>query len=143
MTDERDIASECERFKLGAEGHEAFWCGFCVTSIQQRPNTHDAWEARCQHIGSHFDKDPKTIDDWWCVDENKIKAEIGPQDRKAAKLHAQSSGRADADDFAYYFPEMILQTFSLEPNDPEPQPSPSNIGLGLLGPNPRFVLDGQ
>lgn len=87
----------CARSHLGREAHHHFWCGFCNTLIAQQENMqHPAWDMRFKHIGDHFDKDNRHINDWIDIEMNKKKCLI-PRDGKKTKSRSHGA-RADDDD---------------------------------------------
>lgn len=47
----------CEHMRLGENGSDRFWCGFCQSVIEQKARIGcDPREIRMQHIGDHFDQ---------------------------------------------------------------------------------------
>ena len=57
----------------------------------------DAFEERAKHIGDHYDKNDSKIDDWVCVEENRPKGQIAPQDRQKAEQRSGVEGTAEED----------------------------------------------
>ncbi|EME88081.1 uncharacterized protein MYCFIDRAFT_209696 [Pseudocercospora fijiensis CIRAD86] len=109
MTTAHEIEQECENFHLAREGHVHFWCGFCKTLIAQPEDTMNAWENRFKHIGDHFDHEKRDIDDWVCVEENKAKKLITPQDEKESRRKAKTGYRndvGDEDELEEWSPDM-------------------------------------
>ncbi|KAF7190009.1 Transcriptional regulator CRZ1 [Pseudocercospora fuligena] len=109
MSNEHEIEQECDKYHLGREGHVHFWCGFCKILITQPEYTTNAWENRFKHIGDHFDHDKWNIDDWVCVEENKAKKLITPQDEKESRRRARNGYRAeieDEDELEEWTPDM-------------------------------------
>lgn len=89
--------TDCKSMHLGREGHHHFWCGFCDGLIKQPNNGQQgAWDVRFKHIGDHFDKENKHIENWIDVEENKKKGLITERDRKKKKLRYRN-GRFDDD----------------------------------------------
>jgi hypothetical protein len=79
---EVDLENHCASMRLGVDGHEQFWCGFCRKVIRQSPNRpRSAREMRWTHIGDHFDR-KRHIDEWVCFEFNKPYREITKEERK-------------------------------------------------------------
>lgn len=80
-----------EAMRLGADARDRFWCGFCVAVVPTTtggggaPTHRDPLDLRCAHIGDHFDKDDRNIDDWVCVEAQKAKRTITPEERRRAR----------------------------------------------------------
>lgn len=76
ITSADQIRKDLKRCKIGKNCQTQFWCGFCdsIQTLNQKRN--DAWDERFDHIARHFEKDKKCIDDWICVEENKMKEQI-------------------------------------------------------------------
>lgn len=109
MLNQHEIEQECDKYHLGREGHVHFWCGFCKKLIAQPEYTTNAWENRFKHIGDHFDHDQFNIDDWVCVEENKAKKLITPQDEKESRRRARNGYRneiEDEDELEEWTPDM-------------------------------------
>ena len=81
----RLLVIKTEQMHLGREGHHSFWCGFCNRLVAQDKSTHPAWEERFKHIGDHYDRENRHIDDWICVQENRRRGTIDRTNRKKAK----------------------------------------------------------
>lgn len=95
-----EVQSHCKKMHLGREGHHHFWCGFCVKLVAQPNNAQQdsiqqsAWAMRSKHIGDHFDKNNRHINDWVCIEHNKRKELITKEDKKKAKTRVRN-GKAD------------------------------------------------
>ncbi|KAI5370947.1 Putative Zinc finger C2H2-type [Septoria linicola] len=124
MKDPRAIQQECNNGRMGKQGLEGWWCGFCNRIIRPTPQQRQqhassdpipgAREQRLQHIGDHFDKDFKEIGDWVCAEENKKKRDISQKQQRQAKVRARGSwtkGEEEAeedeeDELPIYDPSM-------------------------------------
>lgn len=80
-------ATTMESSHLGREGHLHFWCGFCNDLVDHLENvpSQGNQDPRFQHIGDHFDKDKKYIDDWVDIEENKPKRFLAPPPKTSGK----------------------------------------------------------
>lgn len=75
-----------KEYRLGNEGNDQYWCGFCAHSIVvESKDALDAWTARLDHIGRHFDTDGKHIRDWICVKHHKPKKDLDPEEMEIFK----------------------------------------------------------
>ena len=54
----KEVSSDfCENMRLGENGSDRFWCGFCQKVIEQTARIGcDPREMRMQHVGDHFDQ---------------------------------------------------------------------------------------
>nr|POF12838.1 putative glycosidase crf1 [Quercus suber] len=82
------VDDEVKRGNCGPYGRANFWCGFCNTLIPTTPKEGLAsWAARSKHIGDHYDKDNRKIEDWVCVKENRPKRYVVQRkEKKGVKL---------------------------------------------------------
>jgi len=78
-----EIGSYCDAMRLGANAAHGFWCGYCGIIHQKPEDLHNALEARFQHIGDHYDKQERRIEDWICVETNKPKGGVSVVGSKA------------------------------------------------------------
>ena len=62
--------------RLGREGYNFFWCGFCNDLKPQPDELHGAWDWRFKHIGDHYDKDGYRVADWICLEANRRKGDL-------------------------------------------------------------------
>lgn len=89
---------------LGREGHKNYWCGFCnelipqFNSSQRDSMQNSAWNVRCKHIGDHFDKQERHIDDWVCIEHNKKKGFITKENSKKLKSRYREGKAEDEGD---------------------------------------------
>nr|POF26225.1 hypothetical protein CFP56_22373 [Quercus suber] len=95
---------ECEAAYIGAYGRVNFWCGFCDALIPTSSKEDlMGWAMRSKHIGDHYDKDCRKIEDWVCGKENRPKrcvvqrGKVVKQDSKMA-FGKYGSGRISEDD---------------------------------------------
>lgn len=83
-----------ESMHMGQHGRVHFWCGFCNTLI---PNPWGdnmmAWKARSKHIGNHYDKDYRKIEDWVCVKENREKRYVLHREKKGTRQGSKKTER--------------------------------------------------
>ena len=139
-----DEANEerCDSMRLGRDGHHRFWCGFCERAIEQQRENQGAWDVRFKHIGDHFDKDDCHIDNWLCLDENKKKGLITPEDRKNAKRRMRmpvlmDDDESELDDFDPLEGQTVPDTRKTAPVYAQP-----SHDTGMLGQN-NTCLPGQ
>lgn len=87
----------CRNMHLGREGHHHFWCGFCNKLIEQDEGIQPgAWDVRFKHIGDHFDKENKNIDEWVDIEKNKKKKFIDSEET-SKKVNTTSRHDDDSD----------------------------------------------
>ena len=80
--DAEETNSLCRDMYMGRDGQHHFWCGFCDQLIEQAQGVHpEAWGVRFKHIGDHFDKDNRNIDDWIDVEKNKMKKVLEDEEK--------------------------------------------------------------
>ncbi|KAK4984521.1 hypothetical protein LTR50_006545 [Elasticomyces elasticus] len=87
-------ARECERLRIGRNGQHQFWCGFHAALVPLRKTREDAWAERFLHIGEHFDAGER-IEDWLCVEINKVKGKITPADRSFDRVSEERDGEEE------------------------------------------------
>ncbi|KAL9085372.1 MAG: hypothetical protein Q9165_007663 [Trypethelium subeluteriae] len=66
---------ECRDRHIGRNGQGRFWCGFCRDVIKLDHRGREAWDERFKHIGDHFNKENANIQDWLCLETNKLKGQ--------------------------------------------------------------------
>jgi hypothetical protein len=93
-----ELKRYCTQFKLGREGNNSFWCGFCREVVQQDRKAVQAWKVRGDHIGDHFDKENRKIEDWFCVESNRCKREL--------ERDARAQGMEEENDLSAYEPDI-------------------------------------
>lgn len=75
----------CEAMHLGANASRRFFCGFCNAFVQQRPeDLHNALEARCKHIGDHYDRGFH-VNDWVCIEADRPKGQLAMRNEGKGK----------------------------------------------------------
>jgi hypothetical protein len=62
--------------RIGKNCQGSFWCGFCRVVIQLKNRRNAAWDERFDHIAHHFEKEKKSIDEWVCAEENRLKKDL-------------------------------------------------------------------
>ncbi|RMZ35236.1 hypothetical protein D0859_00620 [Hortaea werneckii] len=63
----------------------------------QRLEAPNAWEDRFRHVGDHYDKENKHVDDWICVQANRRKGEISRPDRRKGRSSSELKDNLDSD----------------------------------------------
>jgi hypothetical protein len=87
---------EVKSHRIGKNYQQQFWCGFCEKIIALKEKRNAAWDERFDHIAHHFERDPKSIDDWVCVEENRKKGDLR-QEKDRSRFDEGVEGDADAD----------------------------------------------
>ncbi|KAL9079322.1 MAG: hypothetical protein Q9157_001798 [Trypethelium eluteriae] len=72
---EDQAKDECRDRHIGRNGQGRFWCGFCRDVIKLDHRGREAWDERFKHIGDHFNKENANIQDWLCLETNKLKGQ--------------------------------------------------------------------
>lgn len=128
---------------LGHEGHHQFWCGFCNTLIPQHGDVHTAnWDNRFQHIGDHFDKDKRTIDDWVDIEQNlKKRLLIRPKSAKrSANKDSDSGDESDLGDDGIPTDQSAADVF-VAPGNAAPMAGSAGYGTDLRGRGGLYAMD--
>ncbi|PVH99496.1 hypothetical protein DM02DRAFT_656337 [Periconia macrospinosa] len=128
ISDPQQLKRDLKERKIGMGNQRQFWCGFCRTIVPLREKRNAAWDERFDHIDEHFSKQGKSIEDWTCLEANRVKGELkteldsrnfdNEEDADAEDEDgddADADGIADDDDPLHTFP-----TFDAPPNDPPP-----------------------
>nr|OQO24156.1 hypothetical protein B0A51_06249 [Rachicladosporium sp. CCFEE 5018] len=90
---QKDVKKHRQAMQLGRDAHGQFWCGFCKDIVPSKPGTNvTAKQYRLAHIGEHFDKDHKIIDDWVCLELNKPHGEIRKEEKRQARADYNKPG---------------------------------------------------
>ena len=121
ISDDIYIKEQCKLRRIGRNGHEGFWCGFCQTVIMVEKKNHEAFDERFTHIDSkHFDKGQR-VEDWFPMEgdlprgllsapaeEAEIEEEFeGPVSNVA---DGENSGSDPEDDVLVLSEEPIIQS---------------------------------
>lgn len=70
IKDEMEIRKRCQKHRIGRNGQNGFWCGFCRTIVTLTTKGLEAWDERFNHIDEqHFSKG-LTIDNWYPLDKD-------------------------------------------------------------------------
>ncbi|KAI7196774.1 hypothetical protein KC363_g627 [Hortaea werneckii] len=94
---QRLVTLKTEHMHIGREAHHYYWCGFCdqlIAPVKEAPN---AWEDRFRHVGDHYDKENKHVDDWICVQANRRKGDISRPDRRKGRSSSELKDDLDSD----------------------------------------------
>ncbi|KAI7172348.1 hypothetical protein D0864_07176 [Hortaea werneckii] len=94
---QRLVTLKTEHMHIGREAHHYYWCGFCdrlIAPVKEAPN---AWEDRFRHVGDHYDKENRHVDDWICVQANRRKGDISKPDRRKGKGSSEVNDDLDSD----------------------------------------------
>ena len=68
ITDDAHIKEQCKLRRIGRNGHNGFWCGFCQTVIRLEKKNNEAFDERFTHIDSqHFDRGER-VETWFPTD---------------------------------------------------------------------------
>ncbi|KAI9843238.1 MAG: hypothetical protein M1837_006527 [Sclerophora amabilis] len=71
ITEMDQLREEARMRRIGRNGQNQFWCGFCTKIIPLQRRGLEAFDERFNHIGKHFKE--KTIDQWISVDSKEPK----------------------------------------------------------------------
>ncbi|KAL8807109.1 MAG: hypothetical protein Q9182_000942 [Xanthomendoza sp. 2 TL-2023] len=78
--DEQYIQEQCKRHRIGRNGQDRFWCGFCQQIVELKTKGLEAWEERFGHIDDLHYKKGQTIFDWVPLDGHVSKGVMGKGD---------------------------------------------------------------
>ena len=80
VKDEGEIRQRSQRNRVGRNGQNGFWCGFCRKIVTLNSRGLEAWDERFHHIDrQHFNKE-QTIDQWYPLDKDLPIGEMLPSD---------------------------------------------------------------
>ncbi|KAI7337345.1 hypothetical protein KC315_g2364 [Hortaea werneckii] len=94
---QRLVNLKTEHMHIGREAHHYYWCGFCDRLVAPIKDASNAWEDRFRHVGDHYDKENKHVDDWICVQANRRKGDISKPDRRKGKGSSVAKDDLDSD----------------------------------------------
>ncbi|KAI7210530.1 hypothetical protein KC333_g8176 [Hortaea werneckii] len=94
---QRLVTLKTEHMHIGREAHHYYWCGFCDRLVAPVKDASNAWEDRFRHVGDHYDKENKHVDDWICVQANRRKGDISKPDRRKGKGSSNVKDDLDSD----------------------------------------------
>ncbi|RMX77456.1 hypothetical protein D0869_09876 [Hortaea werneckii] len=94
---QRLVTLKAEHMHIGREAHHYYWCGFCDRLVAPVKDASNAWEDRFRHVGDHYDKENKHVDDWICVQANRRKGDISKPDRRKGKGSSVVKDDLDSD----------------------------------------------
>ena len=79
ISNDDNIKAKLEACRIGRNGQERFWCGFCNKLVELRRKGSEAWTERFDHIDDHFmgrhNFSKQSIQDWIPVDSDKPKGD--------------------------------------------------------------------
>ncbi|GAB1741383.1 hypothetical protein NU219Hw_g6618t1 [Hortaea werneckii] len=126
---QRLVTLKAEHMHIGREAHHYYWCGFCDRLIAPVKDASNAWEDRFRHVGDHYDKENKHVDDWICVQANRRKGDISKPDRRKGKGLGAVKDSLDSD---------------IDLGDPGiPNASPASTDGSIVGLTPRSKTQTQ
>ncbi|KAI0392057.1 hypothetical protein F5Y17DRAFT_379394 [Xylariaceae sp. FL0594] len=68
ITDPRTLEDKLKKCRVGRNGEERYWCGFCQKIVEVKQRGEKASSERFDHIGEHYagrsDQAPKDITEW-------------------------------------------------------------------------------
>lgn len=65
-----EIRKRCQKHRIGRNGQNGFWCGFCRQIVTLVAKGLEAWDERFDHIDTqHFSKG-MSIDHWFPLDKD-------------------------------------------------------------------------
>ena len=65
VEDEKIIDEKALTCRVGRNGQDRFWCGFCRKLIELESRGVDAWNERHDHIERHFRMGMRVWDSWY------------------------------------------------------------------------------
>jgi hypothetical protein len=79
LADSSIVDDTIKKRRIGKNGQVQFWCGFCGDAgeiVRLREKRNAAWDERFDHIDTHFSKEKKPIEEWFCVEAGKRKGDV-------------------------------------------------------------------
>ena len=65
ISDDIYVKEQSKLRRIGRNGHNGFWCGFCQNVIMVEKRNHEAFDERFTHIDSkHYDRGER-VEDWF------------------------------------------------------------------------------
>ncbi|CAN9346529.1 unnamed protein product [Alternaria alternata] len=132
--------------KIGKNCQGSFWCGLCGVVKQLKERRNAAWDERFDHIAYHFEKEKRSIDDWICAEENRLKKDLLEEKLKRERFddedEREKDGDVDAigddDDAPQPRPQLRRHNMS-GMSTPMPMPMPTHATTTSPPPPPGFV----
>ena len=121
ISDDIYIKEQCKLRRIGRNGHNGFWCGFCQTVIMVEKKNHEAFDERFTHIDSkHFDKGER-VQDWFPVEGDLPRGLLSPPAEESEKEEefegpvsnvpdGENSGSDSEDDVLVLSEEPIIRS---------------------------------
>ena len=78
LKDDNYVREQCKETRIGTNGQNSFWCGFCKRIVRLESRGLEAWDERFNHIDQHFSKHEQKIDNWYEVDKDIPKGSLRP-----------------------------------------------------------------
>ncbi|KAL8736082.1 MAG: hypothetical protein Q9181_002568 [Wetmoreana brouardii] len=98
IQDEQEIREQCQRNRIGRNGQNRFWCGFCRQLIELKAKGLDAWEERFNHIDNLHYKQGRTIYEWVHMDKDVPEEVLGrDEDRESGSRENDDEEHTDED----------------------------------------------
>ena len=64
IENDEQIREKCKSHRIGRNGQNGFWCGFCKKIVDLKSKGLDAWDERFGHIDDSHYKRGQTINEW-------------------------------------------------------------------------------
>ncbi|CAN9330687.1 unnamed protein product [Alternaria sp. RS040] len=116
--------------KIGKNCQGSFWCGLCGVVKQLKERRNAAWDERFDHIAYHFEKEKRSIDDWICAEENRLKKDLLEEKLKRERFDDEDEREKDGD----------VDAVGDDDDAPQPQPQLRRHNMsGTLTPMPMPI----
>ena len=121
ISDDIYVKEQCKLRRIGRNGHNGFWCGFCQTVIMVEKKNHEAFDERFTHIDSkHYDKGER-VEAWFPMEGELPKGLLSAPAEGSEKEEefegpvsdvpdGEDSGSDPEDDVLVFSEEPIIQS---------------------------------
>ena len=125
ISDDIYVKEQCKLRRIGRNGHNGFWCGFCQNVIMVEKKNHEAFDERFTHIDSkHFEMGAR-VEDWFPMEGELPKGLLSAPAEESEKEEefeglvtdvpdGENSGTDSEDDVEMITEESFLQPAHLD-----------------------------
>lgn len=140
INDDAYIKDQCKLRRIGRNGHNGFWCGFCQNVILVEKKNNEVFDERFTHIDSqHFDKGER-VETWFPMEGELPKGLLSAPAERSDQAEefegpvsdvadGESSGSDPEDDVEMIREESVPQPANLHVQSPRRPPTTQTSAL--------------